>query len=445
MFFSIPRMLHRAATVELEQDTQRRMLRVSVAGEKPLQWKDVALESTHLSTAADETFLRQRKGGGGESDGGGDKVEVEDQDQDEQPEEQDAHEEVRKAMNKALKKAREKAKEEELDHAFAPPSPPRLGADELCSVLCGHLGLEIDRARAIVINSPELVGRLSRANVEQVIELFLVRGPFPIFLIHTSTPRVFSRCCVRVFFTILDCLSLYPTSCPQATNHSRSLSPLFYLSQQARISIDGGKDDAEASVASMIRRAPHLLACDVSDLQASLGELEGILKQLLSGAATSSSSAGGMPSQHVHHDTATVDLPSAPKLIVDIPELLLQPPLETAHLVAGLQAYGVDVAAVVAGHPQALLTHAQDATRLLQFLEIEAGLGKKVTAALVSTYKILITLNPETQLRPLLVFLRGTLQLDPAHEKCHGKGDDAAHSAIPFNRSLLCSPSPITL
>ena len=201
----------------------------------------------------------------------------------------------------------------------------------------------------------------------------------------------------------------------------------------------------------MIRRAPYLLACDVDDLQASLGELEGILKQLLSaergerGAATSSSSAGGTPSQHVHHDTATVDLPSAPKLIVDIPELLLQPPLETAHLVASLQAYGVDVAAIVAKHPQALLVHAQDATRLLQFLEFEAGLGKKLTAALVSTYKILITLNPETQLRPLLVFLRGTLQLDPAHEKCHGKGDDAAQILLSFQSYSLCSPPPIHL
>ena len=193
MFFSIPRMLHRAATVELEQDTQRRMLRVSVAGGKPLQWKDVAMERTHLSTlystAADETFLRMWKGGRGESDGG-DKDEVEDQDQDKQPEEQDAHEEVRKAMNKALNKAREEAKAEELVRASAPPpSPPRLGADELCSVLCGHLGLDIDRARAIVINSPELVGRLSRANVEHVIELFLVRGPFPIYLTRSGTHK----------------------------------------------------------------------------------------------------------------------------------------------------------------------------------------------------------------------------------------------------------------
>ena len=101
------------------------------------------------------------------------------------------------------------------------------------------------------------------------------------------------------------------------------------------------------------------------------------------------------------------------------PQLLLLPPPDLTATLGWLGEREIDARRLVQLAPQVLLVGAEPRDELLAFLAEEAGFEPAQIASALSDFPMLLTYDPQTELAPLIAFLKER-GVDPAHEACRG-------------------------
>ena len=101
------------------------------------------------------------------------------------------------------------------------------------------------------------------------------------------------------------------------------------------------------------------------------------------------------------------------------PQLLLLAPTELTATLGWLEERAIDARRLVQLAPQVLLVGAEPREALLAFLAEEAGFDPPQVASALSDFPMLLTYDPQTELAPLIAFLKDR-GVDPAAEACRG-------------------------